>query len=87
MKQLLYVLKHIWCENLTKYLKKFFESFHFPFLHIGFYFNMKERWRSNVFNKIDKIKSAKLARLKKTGKLGCTVSVFNMSVVIVVRLF
>lgn len=47
---------------------------------------MGERWRSNVFNKIGKIKTAKLARLKNTGKLGCTVSVFNMSVVIVVRL-
>ena len=32
------------------------------------------------------IKAAKLARLKNTGKFGCTVSVFNMSVVIVVRL-
>ena len=32
-------------------------------------------------------KTAKLARSKNTGKFGCTVSVFNISVVIVVRLF
>lgn len=40
-----------------------------------------------MFNKVQKTKTAKLARLKNTGKFGCTVSVFNMSVVIVVRLF
>ena len=40
-----------------------------------------------MFNKAYKIKTAKLARLKNTGKFGCTVSVFNISVVIVVRLF
>ena len=40
-----------------------------------------------MFNKAQETKTAKLARLKNTGKFGCTVSVFNMSVVIVVRLF
>lgn len=40
-----------------------------------------------MFNKVQKTKTAKLARLKNTGKFGCTVSVFNMSVMIVVRLF
>ena len=40
-----------------------------------------------MLNKAQKTKTAKLARYKNTGKFGCTVSVFNMSVVIVVRLF
>ena len=40
-----------------------------------------------MFNNSQKTKTAKLARLKNTGKFGYTVSVFNMSVVIVVRLF
>ena len=40
-----------------------------------------------MFNKAQKTKTTKLARLRNTGKFGCTVSVFIVSVVIVVRLF
>ncbi len=39
-----------------------------------------------MFYNARKIKTAKLARLNSTGKFGCTVSVFIVSVVIVVRL-
>ena len=40
-----------------------------------------------MFNKAQKTKTAKLARSKNTGKFGCTANVFNISVVIVARLF
>ena len=40
-----------------------------------------------MFYNARKIKTAKPARLKNTGKFSCTVSVSNISVVIVVRLF
>ena len=40
-----------------------------------------------MFTNKFQIKTAKLTRLKITGKFGCTVSVFIVSVVIIVRLF